>query len=76
MDEQKFESVKSFISDYQRVIDKLEDARVAGVGYNKAAEAFYMYEACDGYFSVRLTSEDCKELSDMFSGMSEHIKTL
>lgn len=55
---------------FEDIMHKLSDNRVFGLEF--IDDALHITELCDEWFCMKLTKEDCLELSNMFKFISDN----
>lgn len=66
------ETIKqNFFGECEYVIDRLHNERVCVIGYNEKDNQFWIGESCDDWYADDLSTEDCKNLAEMFNKMAD-----
>lgn len=58
----------------ERVLQVMEGERVFSIYYDEDKSDFIIYEKCDEYFGVTLTSEICRNLLELFSKIANKVE--
>ena len=61
------------IQKHWEIISKMQQNKILDITFDKESNSLYIYEGCDKWFGYRLTSDDCKQLSVMFSELADEI---
>lgn len=70
------EKVDELLPGREEILDMMEDRRVFGISLSSDSRSFVIREMCDEYFAVRLTKDQCLELSKLFADLAERTHEL
>lgn len=58
----------------EKSLNKLSEGRIFDIHSNDDGETFFIGEKCDEYFTKTLNVEICKDLSELFSKLANHLE--
>lgn len=65
---------RNLLGDCEKVLNRTQEGRIFNVFHVERNNGFYLHEKCDEYFELKLTTDMCRDLSELFSKIAIKIE--